>query len=268
MHAFTISANDILCLTFGAEIQDKDPYCLVYDPATKKHHLYDTKAGKINGKDVPGTGFLQHSSHIDHSGRYVEIYTRGAADRSEKVFWDIEKGEVYDMKNKAGGHLVQGYGEVINQADNWYLRDISAEGVTKLNPLTKHPGTKYFAYDGHLSWNNARPGLKVPVVLSTYHITERGDPKMIWGDEILAIATDGSQKVWRFCHHRSIYHAPAKPGEKPTRPTNFWDSPRGNVSQCGMFYMFTSNWEESLGKDKKDRPRNDVFIVKFEQKKE
>ncbi|MCL2645373.1 MAG: hypothetical protein FWD61_00030 [Phycisphaerales bacterium] len=270
MHAFTISANDMLCLTFGSESQDKDPYCLVYDPKTQTHHLYDTKAGKIDGKDVPGLGFLQHSSHINPSGRYVELFAGGGGGAQRGVvFWDIEKGAVYDMKNKASGHMVQGYGEVINQADTWYRREISAQGVTRPEPLTTHPpGERYFAYDGHISWNNTRPDLKPPVVLSTYHIEERGDPKMAWGDEILAIATDGSQKVWRFCHHRSIYHAPAKPGEKPTRPTNFWDCPRGNVSQDGLFYMFTSNWQESLGKDSRDRFRTDVFIVKLEQKKD
>jgi hypothetical protein len=47
------------------------------------------------------------------------------------------------------------------------------------------------------------------------------------------------------------------------QPYNFWDTPRGNVSQDGMFFMFTSNWEDSVGKDRAGRFRQDVFIVKL-----
>jgi hypothetical protein len=34
-----------------------------------------------------------------------------------------------------------------------------------------------------------------------------------------------------------------------------------DVSQDGRFYMFTSNWEETLGRDH-DHFREDVFIVR------
>ena len=49
------------------------------------------------------------------------------------------------------------------------------------------------------------------------------------------------------------------------QPYNFWDTPRGNVSQDGKFFMFTSNWEDSVGKDRSGRFREDVFIVKLER---
>ncbi len=45
---------------------------------------------------------------------------------------------------------------------------------------------------------------------------------------------------------------------------NFWDCPRGNVSQDGRFYMFTSNWEETVGEDMRGSVREDVFVVKLE----
>jgi hypothetical protein len=104
-----------------------------------------------------------------------------------------------------------------------------------------------------------------------------GDPKCAYGDEVIAVATDSSQKVWRFCHTRALVHTPARDaGGAQSRPTdrtrmgeeqpyNFWDTPRGNVSQDGMFFMFTSNWEDSVGKDRMGRFREDVFIVKLEQ---
>jgi len=46
---------------------------------------------------------------------------------------------------------------------------------------------------------------------------------------------------------------------------SFWDTPRGNVSQDGRFFMFTSNWDSTLGKDQSGQPRQDVFIVRLEQ---
>jgi len=79
------------------------------------------------------------------------------------------------------------------------------------------------------------------------------------------VATDGSGKVWRFAQHRSTVHIRGETREESQRSGyNFWDAPRGNVSQDGRFYMFTSNWEETLGKDSQGRAREDVFVVKLE----
>jgi hypothetical protein len=107
--------------------------------------------------------------------------------------------------------------------------------------------------------------MQIPVLLTTYHPLEMDDPKCAWGDEVVAVATDGSGQVWRFAHHRSIAHArgDAAAGNEGLG-YNFWDCPRGNVSQDGRFFMFTSNWEETVGKDERGRFRQDVFIVKLE----
>jgi hypothetical protein len=48
-------------------------------------------------------------------------------------------------------------------------------------------------------------------------------------------------------HHRSLYER-----------GGFWDTPRGNVSPDGRYFIFTSNWERSLG----DRAR-DVFLLEL-----
>ena len=136
--------------------------------------------------------------------------------------------------------------------------------MNNAHPLVEQPaGAPYFAYDSHVSWNNARPAALVPILLSSYHLSESNDPKCVWGDEVIAVATDGSGKVWRFAHHRSTVHSRGGTSN-PNQSYNFWDSPRGNVSQDGRFYMFTSNWEETLGKDAHNRVREDVFVVKLE----
>jgi hypothetical protein len=100
--------------------------------------------------------------------------------------------------------------------------------------------------DSHLSWNNAQAGVLVPVFLSTYHPQPTSAPWRASDDEIVAVRTDGTQTtVWRFAHHFSTY-------------VDFWSSPRGNISQDGRFFMFTSNWGNTLGTN-----REDAFIVKL-----
>ena len=90
---------------------------------------------------------------------------------------------------------------------------------------------------------------------------ECGDPKCVWENEVLAVATDGSGQVWRFAHHRST--VPRRGLAASAEKYNLWDSPRGTASPDGRFYMFTSNWEETLGQDRNGRFRQDVFIVKL-----
>ncbi|HET7101017.1 MAG TPA: hypothetical protein VFJ52_07700, partial [Terriglobia bacterium] len=84
--------------------------------------------------------------------------------------------------------------------------------------------------------------------------------------EIVCVATTGASRVWRFAHNRATGAANANARAN----SNFWAEPRGNVSQDGKFYMFTSDWDWSLG-SAKGHPgcpsagecRTDVFIVEL-----
>lgn len=63
----------------------------------------------------------------------------------------------------------------------------------------------------------------------------------IFRNEIVQVATDGSDRVRRLAHHRSVFNS-------------YWDSPRANISPDGRFIVFTSNWEGT--------GQRDVFILK------
>lgn len=62
-------------------------------------------------------------------------------------------------------------------------------------------------------------------------------------NEIFQVATDGSNRVRRIAHHRSIHN-------------NYNDQPHANISSDGQFVIFGSNWETPNG-------RRDVFLVKI-----
>ena len=259
----TISANDVLGLIFGGLGQNASPYVLLYDLKTNKFRVWNTQAGTVDGKVVTGTPhFTQHSGMIDLSGRYFVTLGPGV---HRPIVWDTTSDQIYPVTNQPEGHYALGFGEMVNCSRPWVLRTaLDAKSVDNVQHLVEPPpGDPYFAYDSHASWTNARADAQVPVLVSSYHIKESTDPKCTWGDEIIALATDGSGKVWRFAHSRSTVHNRG-PLPGASNRYNFWDCPRGNVSQDGRFFMFTSNWEETLGKDEQGRIREDGYIVKLE----
>ena len=67
----------------------------------------------------------------------------------------------------------------------------------------------------------------------------------------MGVRTDGAAStVWHFCHHRTVFDG-----------KNFWDCPRGNLSPDGRWYIFTTNWEKTLGQTRRGEARLDVFLV-------
>jgi hypothetical protein len=265
MGTLSVSADDVLAMIFGGGGQDQSPYTLVYDIKTQKHLLWNTKEGTVDGKAMDkAPSFTQHSGLIDLGGRYFVTLGPGV---HEPVVWDTKANQVYSLTAQQEGHYALGFGQMINYPHKWVLRSLDAKASGTVKDLMEHPaGEPYFGYGAHESWNNARPDKQLPVLASTYHPEENGDPKCAWGDEVIAIATDGSKKVWRFAHTRTTVHVRGQtPDQSKAAGYNFWDCPRGNVSQDGRFYMFTSNWEETVGKDSHGRAREDVFVVKLER---
>jgi len=259
----SLSVSDVLALIFGGQSQDASPYVLLYDLKTGTHRVWNTAQGTVDGKLVANAPhFTQHSGLIDLSGRYFVTLGPGV---QGPIVWDTATDQIYPVNVDKEGHYALGFTQMVNCTRPWTLRSLAnAQAVDQIRPLITPPvGDAYFAYDSHDSWNNARPNLQVPILLSSYHLAEAADPKCTWGDEIIGVATDGSGKVWRFAHHRSIAHTRG-PTPADNRGYNFWDCPRGNVAQDGRFYMFTSNWEETVGKDDHGRVREDAFIVKLE----
>jgi len=269
---------------FGGTAQDRHRYVLVFDRANPQNRLLlDTIGNTLNGQPTPmALSFSLHHAAIDRSGRYVMLYPSGADMQSarkaaQSYLWDTVTGTFTEMNVSAlpYGHDAFGYGISINQdcctssawdAAQWQFRTLAAPLATRdLIVNVMRPKEIYLAE--HTTWNNARPGVPVPVISGLYREPTSTTEWRAWDDEIVAIQTDApagvDATVWRFAHHRSD----VRNDLDPTGSHSFWYTPRPNVSQDGRWVMFTSNWDKTLGLDPTGDAstlyRQDVFVVEL-----
>ncbi len=254
--SFSVSANEVLAIECGGAAQDDSRAVAVYDARGGSLRILDTLASTIDGQPLPDDmvlGWKVHNARIDKSGHFVVLTTVGGKPYPLAV-WDIQRGTVHSIELRGNGHKVSGYGSLINAdalpgdyGPQFLMRPLAAEGRgNPRNLLPVHP-PPYFHVDMHLSWNNCQAGASVPIVVSSYPAGAGMEAAL--ADEIFGVSTDGSGRIWRFAHHRSIIDS------------NFWSRPRGNVSQDGRFFLFNSNWEHTLGSSDGKDFRVDAFVA-------
>jgi hypothetical protein len=253
------SVNEQLSTYFGGAGEDDDRYVIVYDQHAGTYHILDTVSSTIDGIPLATPlGWKLHNARLEKSGRFVAMTPVGA---TFMEVWDTETNAVYAISNRGEGHHAAAYGTFLNQdtlpgdyGPNWLARTLSATGSGDPVSLLPANAPPYWSDDSHLSWNNANPDGSAPVLISTYS-TQASTGGALLDGEIFAVSTSGNAaSVWHFAHHYSTYNG------------NFWDSPRGNVSQDGRFFAFTSNWRNSVGTDPYGRNRDDAFVVELAMK--
>ena len=79
--------------------------------------------------------------------------------------------------------------------------------------------------------------------LGSRYSTNGGGVQKAFDNEIVQVATDGSDRVRRIAHHRSV-------------GGSYEDTPKATISRDGQFVAFTSNWGNAGG-------RHDVYIAKI-----
>jgi hypothetical protein len=274
--AISVSADDQrLAMVVGPE-QDTDYLVYVYDRA-KGCRWYNAQTGEIGGQwgakgNVPiPERYLIHDARMNKSGRFVEITRSGASvpgvtpppNPAPSFIWNVDTMEVVPCGPKGcKGHHALGYSHLLNPSEQEHPLDLWIRPLNQLDattPLIKPLPAIQGWYDLHISWNNVNSDDSAPACLSTYrrdNPNAPGAPPQVlgpWENEILCVETDGkASKIWRFAHTYS------------TAQNGFWSSPRGNVSQDGRFYMFTSDWEDQLGQvPGTSLYRTDVFVVEL-----
>jgi hypothetical protein len=264
----TVSADDNRFMTSVGPEQDKNYMIYVYD-RSQGCRWYNTQTGEIGGQWGPkGTisatdRFSVHNARMAKSGRFVYIARGGGGIGRFWVVWEVDTMNVNACDRGCKGHHVLGYSHILGPSSLTHPLDIWLRPLDHLDDTTPIVSglepAKGFWYDSHFSWNNVDPGDSTPVCFSTYRPTNPdmpGVPLLVtgpWENEIDCAETDGkASTVWRFAHTYS------------TARNGFWSTPRGNVSQDGRFFMFTSDWEDQLGKTPQgDKYRADVFVVEL-----
>ncbi len=273
-------ATERVLAMFGGIQQDLHHYAVVFDAANPQNRqLLDTKASTLNGAPLGVTlNFLLHHVMIDRSGRYVMLYPtyaeqQGVRKAPQSAVWDTQLNTFTEMplSSRPYGHDSFGYGVSVNKdccttttydAGQWQFRSLSSPLVTRdLIPTLLTPKRVYMS--DHSTWNNARPDNTAPFISGLFRIGTVSSPWRAWDDEIVAVQSDlpgADPAVWRFAHHRSNVA-----NDLNAAATSFWYQPRPNVSPDGLWVLFTSNWEKTLGTDPYAEPggaaRQDVFLV-------
>jgi len=264
----SVSADDNRFLTMIGPQQDKNYMVYVYDRA-QGCRWYNTQTGEIGGQWGPkGTisvpdRFLLHNARMAKSGKFLYLTRGGGGIGTGWVVWEIDSMNIGVCSLACGGHHVMGYSHIIGPSELTHPLDLWVRPLNDLKASTPMVSglepAKNFWFDSHFSWNNVDENDSAPVCFSTYRPNNPDTPGAApvvtgpWENEIACAETDGNaSKVWRFAHTYS------------TARNGFWSTPRGNVSQDGRFFMFTSDWEDQLGRTPNgDKYRTDVFIVRL-----
>ena len=273
-HVFgiTVSADDQRFNTVIGPQQDRNYLVYVFD-RKRGCRWYNTETGEIGGQwGLKGTvsipnRFGIHAAKMSKSGRYIWI-TRGVGTVGKEVFfaWNIDTLAVELCSSHCSGHSAMGYSHVVGPtgADHPLefvrrpLSNLSEEDLVMADLKPLRGGE--FWYSHHLSWNYVNPDDTTPLCLSTFSTFNPSTPgtpllaRNPWENEVLCMEMDGKDsKIWRFAHTYS------------TAKNGFWSTPRGNVSQDGRFYLFTSDWEDQLGSTPGNPAvyRSDAFVVEL-----
>jgi len=267
-HTITVSADDNRFMTILGPKQDENYLVYVFDKRMGCR-WYNPETGEIGGDWGPkGTisvpdRFPLHNARMAKSGKFLYATRGGGGSPGHRwVVWEIDTLNVSVCSKGCTGHHVLGYSHIVGTSGLVHPMDVVSRPLSHVEDATSIiAGLEPFKgewYDSHFSWNNVDPNDSTPVCFSTYDPTNPATPGNAplvsgpWENEIDCAETDGkASKVWRFAHTYS------------TARNGFWSTPRGNVSQDGRFFMFTSDWENQLGKGPDDKFRTDVFVVEL-----
>lgn len=262
-----------MAVLYGGSNQDLHMKVTVFDVDTPKNLVtINTLDSTVNGKPAmntdgtPATVAIRlHSIAISHDGNTVALDPVGTS----AYYWqfDVPSKTFTKVTNRTGGHRAMGWDRLVNEDATgsakmqWQARDLAnphapSQRITTIQQNVKRAGD-------HTSWANARSAADRMAPFFSECQTLETDPWNYWFNEILAVASDGPEQVWRFCHHHCRALGDVTPTIYP-----FQYQPLAQVDPSGRFVMFTSNWEKTLGAhaapaSPEATRRTDVFIVEL-----
>ena len=176
---------------------------------------------------------------IDKSGRYLAVFRSGVT-----AVWDLQVGPTQTQiaPTLYFNHRAMG-NRIVGSSCNYRrlcIRNLATpNSVTYILPEFSWP---YYTQDDHFSMPS---GSDAWMTASRYSPT--GGPVLqAFDNEIVQIATDGSNRVRRIAHHRSV-----------VVNNNDNATPKASASRDGNLITFTSNWGNPNG-------RRDLYLARVQ----
>jgi hypothetical protein len=198
---------------------------------------------------------------IDKSGRYLVIKEDvDGRDGEDNRIIDLQSGgeQVFLDRDGAAGHSDLGYGYLVAE-DNMY----STPGATRVWQLGQDlhaQGQGTLVYNltdwnasaglGHLSHENARPGVPIAQQMACTSSAERQNLPRV--NEIVCFRLDGSRTVLVVAPNMTDLNASGGGSD------DYSKRPKGNLDPTGEYFIWTTNLGTS---------RSDAFIVRIPQQK-
>lgn len=244
-------------------VQDTAIYAIVYN-RTKGCRWYNTQTGQIGGNWGPigqattSDRYTLHSVRISGDGQTVFLGS-AASSNAGREFWTIDTLQVVAPGGTVNnGHFAIGFSGMLNNAgltasNEWCKLGIAYRTFADLlNPVYVIPsaaecGNTRLDGEDHASWNNDDTSDDQPFFTST---AVTAPITSAWQNEVLGFSRTSPGTVWRFL---STYN---------TDTSSFFTCSQGigTVSQDGKWFIFTSDWGNTLGLDASGTHRCDVFV--------
>lgn len=220
---------------------------------------YDTQVGLVNGARVSGdaNSFLIHSIKISGNGQFLMV---GGLDG--RHFWHVGTATVETVR-KGGineGHFAMGYNSFLNNAEptsdgEWCKMGMAIWDLSNLSRVrylltSQQCGNRLTPGEDHVSWNNDDSSDAQPFATSTA-LGPNETIRAPWQNEILVMMQDGTV-------HREAHTFDS--GKSKSFACQY---AIGSISQDGKWFFYSSDWEETLGRDKTGNARCDDFAVKL-----
>ena len=235
LHDFTADFPDASSVTQHSVSNDDNVFAVMSN--TGGYAVWKRSANSILLKATSGSDL--NEVEIDKSGRYLVALQN---DHSVNV-WDLQAGPTRTkVTTQPFNHRAMGNGIVSSgcEARRLCVRNLATpNSVTFLLPADSW---SYAVQQDHF----AMPRNSDTWMVGTRYATNGQSVTNAYDNEIVMIATDGSNQVKRIAHHHSV-----------VVNNNYDAQPKASASHDGHFITFTSNWGNPNG-------RLDLYLVRIQ----
>jgi hypothetical protein len=176
---------------------------------------------------------------IDKSGRDLVVRRYGST-----AVWDLQAGptKVQVTPELGFSHRAMGNGIVGSSCNTRRLCKRNLATPNSVIFLLPRDSWTYYTQDDHLAMPSGSDAW-----MTASRFSPTGGPVLqAFDNEIVQVATDGSNRVRRIAHHRSV-----------VVNNNYDTQPKAAVSRDGNFITFTSNWGNLNG-------RRDLYLARVQ----